>query len=71
MNTSWRALPIRHYPPMQAKVMALAAAASVLRKKRKGEAKLATEKREQCLAELRGLLSDFRAVAKMAPFEDP
>lgn len=50
--------------------MALAAA-SALQKKRKGEAKSATEKRDQCLAKLCGWLSDFRAVAKIALAEDP
>ncbi|MEL6468297.1 MAG: hypothetical protein AAFQ74_01085 [Cyanobacteria bacterium J06623_4] len=54
----------------QAKVMTLAAA-SALQKKRKGEAKSATEKRDQCLAELRSWLSDFRAVAKIALSEAP
>ena len=54
----------------QAKIMSLAAA-SALQKKLKGEAKSATEKREQCLAELRSWLIDFRAVAKIALAEDP
>lgn len=54
----------------QAKVTALAAA-NALQKKRKGEAKSATEKRDQCLAELRSWLSDFRAVAKIALAENP
>ncbi|MEL6492997.1 MAG: hypothetical protein AAFQ95_23855 [Cyanobacteria bacterium J06621_3] len=53
----------------QAKVTDLTAA-SALQKKRKGEAKSATEKRDQCLAELRGWLSDFRTVAKIALAED-
>ena len=55
---------------VQAEVMALAAA-SALQEKRKGEAKSATERRDDCLAELRGWLSDFRAVAKIALDEDP
>ncbi|MEL7359335.1 MAG: hypothetical protein AAFN40_22615 [Cyanobacteria bacterium J06560_6] len=54
----------------QAKVTDLAAA-SALQKKRKGEAKSATEKRDHCLAELHDWLSDFRAVAKIALAEDP
>ena len=54
----------------QAKVRALTAA-SALQKKRKGEAKSATEKRDRHLAELRDWLSDFRAVAKIALAEDP
>lgn len=51
--------------------MIVLAAASALQKKRKGEAKSATEKRDSRLAELRGWLSDFRAVAKIAVAESP
>ncbi|MEL7067883.1 MAG: hypothetical protein AAGN15_04420 [Cyanobacteria bacterium J06581_3] len=50
--------------------MALAAA-SALQKKRKGEAKSATEKRDRHLAKLRSWLSDFRAITKIALAEDP
>ncbi len=53
----------------QAKVNALAAA-SALQKKRKGEAKSATEQRDRALADLRLWLSDFRAVAKIALEKD-